>query len=202
MSRTSRPSINSSRPWITFFREIHSVRSGIRQARRGTVPPLRDSLAASHVDPHDLDAFVLDREVVGLLQDLVPEGAGESWTSTSAFCTTPFSSGWRAAGRFSLSRARAEMILKQETASPNDGTSVPRAYYIQFPERLVWAELESGAPHEPLDGLFVRPGRAGGILSSACSACIRPGKASPWSRPMAFQPRTRRGRTAPHSFLR
>jgi hypothetical protein len=35
-------------------------------------------LQAAQLDPHDLDAFVLDREVVALLQDLVPEGAGES----------------------------------------------------------------------------------------------------------------------------
>jgi hypothetical protein len=45
-----------------------------------------------------------------------------------------------------------------------EATTVLRAYYIQFPERLVWAELEPGAPHEPLDGLFVRPWPGGGYF--------------------------------------
>lgn len=127
-------------------------------------PRLRDSLAASQVDPHDLDAFVLDREVVGLLQDVVPEGAGESLDQHLSLLHNAFLFWLEGGWSFRLSRARAEVILKQETASPNDGTSVPRAYYIQFPERLVWAELESGAPHEPLDGLFVRPWPGGGYF--------------------------------------
>ena len=127
-------------------------------------PGLRDSLAASQIDPHDLDAFVLDREVVGLLQDLVPEGAGESLDQHLGLLHHAFLFWLEGGWSFRLNVARAEMILKQETAPPNDGTSVPRAYYIQFPERLVWAELEAGVQHEPLDGLFVRPWPGGGYF--------------------------------------
>ncbi|HSE67756.1 MAG TPA: hypothetical protein VLB12_12280 [Gemmatimonadales bacterium] len=131
---------------------------------RERFPRLRDSLIASHADPHDLDAFILDREVVGLLRDLVPEGAGESLDQHLSLLHHAYlfwiEGGWS----FRLSRARAEEILKQESSSSSEGTPVPRAYYIQFPERLVWAELEPGAPHEPLDGLFVRPWPGGGYF--------------------------------------
>jgi hypothetical protein len=127
-------------------------------------PVLRDSLAASQADPHDLDAFVLDREVVALLQDLVPEGAGESLDQHLSLLHHAYLFWLEGAWSFGLSRARAEEILRQDSVSAGEETSVPRAYYIQFPERLVWAELEPGAPHEPLDGLFVRPWPGGGYF--------------------------------------
>lgn len=127
-------------------------------------PRLRDSLTASQVDPHDLDAFVLDREVAALLQDLVPEGAGESLDQHLSLLHHAYLFWLEDRWSFRLSRSRAEEILRQEPAPSSEGTSVPRAYYIQFPERLVWAELEPGAPHEPLDGLFVRPWPGGGYF--------------------------------------
>ena len=127
-------------------------------------PRLRDSLAASQADPHDLDTFVLDREVVALLQDLVPEGAGESLDQHLSLLHHAYLFWLEGAWSFRVSRARTEEILRQDSSSPGEGTSVPRAYYIQFPERLVWAELEPGAPHEPLDGLFVRPWPGGGYF--------------------------------------
>ena len=127
-------------------------------------PRLRDSLAASQADPHDLDTFVLDREVVALLQDLVPEGAGESLDQHLSLLHHAYLFWLEGAWSFRMSRARTEEILRQDSSSPGEGTSVPRAYYIQFPERLVWAELEPGAPHEPLDGLFVRPWPGGGYF--------------------------------------
>jgi hypothetical protein len=127
-------------------------------------PGLRDSLTASQVDPHDLDAFVLDREVVALLQDLVPEGAGESLDQHLSLLHHAYLFWLEGSWSFRLSRSRAEQILRQEPSPPSEATSVPRAYYIQFPERLVWAELEPGAPHEPLDGLFVRAWPSGGYF--------------------------------------
>jgi hypothetical protein len=48
----------------------------------------------------------------------------------------------------------------------NVGLSVRRptirqACYVQFPERLVWAQIEPNAPHEPLDGMFIVAGPQG-----------------------------------------
>jgi len=127
-------------------------------------PRLRDSLTTSQVDPHDLDAFVLDREVVALLQDLVPEGAGESLDQHVSLLHHAYLFWLEGSWLFRLSRARADELLSKLPTSPSEGTSVPRAYYIQFPERLVWAGLEPAAPHEPLDGLFVRPWPGGGYF--------------------------------------
>jgi hypothetical protein len=127
-------------------------------------PRIRDSLTTFQADPHDLDAFVLDREVVALLQDLVPEGAGESLDQHLHLLHHAYLFWLEGSWLFRLSRGRAEAILGKETFPSSEGCSVPRAYYIQFPERFVWAELETGAPHEPLDGLFVRPWPGGGYF--------------------------------------
>lgn len=35
------------------------------------------------------------------------------------------------------------------------------ACYVQLPERRFWAQIESGAPHEPLDGCYVATSRDG-----------------------------------------
>jgi hypothetical protein len=121
-------------------------------------------LQASQLDPHDLDAFILDREVVALLQDLVPEGAGESLEQHLSLLHHAYLYWMEGGWSFHLSRARAEAMLTPDPVATVEAAAVPRAYYIQFPERLVWAELEPGAPHEPLDGLFVRPWPGGGYF--------------------------------------
>lgn len=141
-------------------------------------PPIRESLKASGRDPHDADAFILDREVVTLLRELVPEeGVGEAVQQHVALLQHAYlywdHGGWL----FRLTKDRAKAVLTAAESPTGDaaqldslapgssegapvGRSVPeppRAYYIQFPERLVWAELAPDEPHQPLDGLFVRP---------------------------------------------
>jgi hypothetical protein len=133
-------------------------------------PPIRESLKASGRDPHDADAFILDREVVTLLRELVPEeGVGEAVQQHVALLQHAYlywdHGGWL----FRLTKDRAKALLttaRWDCLAPGSrqgapvGRSVaepPRAYYIQFPERLVWAELAPDEPHQPLDGLFVRP---------------------------------------------
>jgi hypothetical protein len=125
-------------------------------------PPIRESLEAGGRDPHDADAFILDRAVVALLRELVPEeGVGEAVQQHVALLQHAYlywdEGGWL----FRLTKDRAKALLA--SAGPPDppaGRSAaepPRAYYLQLPERLVWAELAPGEPHQPLDGLFVRP---------------------------------------------
>ena len=131
---------------------------------------IRESLANTGRDAHDEDAFVLDREVVTYLRELVPEeGVGEGLAQHVALLHHAYlywaEGGWL----IRLSRARTAALL---AAAPPEGTAQldspaagpPRAFYVQLPERLVWAELAPGEPHQPLDGLFVRPWPRGGCF--------------------------------------
>ncbi len=145
-------------------------------------PAIRQSLAESGRDPHDLDAFLLDRAAVTLLRELVPEeGVGEAVTQHAALLHHAFCY-WDAGGwLISLSKERTITLLQAGPSSRRRPTDLasgeaatreggraespsPRAYYAQFPERLVWAELGEEEPHQPLDGLFVRPWPGGGLF--------------------------------------
>jgi hypothetical protein len=127
-------------------------------------PGIRSSLESSGHDPQDLDSFVLDREVVSLLRALVPEeGAGEAVEQHLALLHHAFlywaEGGWV----FRLSAEGAQRMIQQAPEGAVEGA--PRAYYLQFPDRLVWAEVGGpGAAHEPLDGMFVRPWPDGGYF--------------------------------------
>jgi hypothetical protein len=125
-------------------------------------PRIRQSLAGAGLDPHDQDAFVLDREVVGLLRDLVPAEVGEAVNQHLALLHHAYLY-WQEGGwLFRMSRDRTREMLAGQAASPDP--AVPRAFYVQFPERLLWADLGTGGPPEPLDGLFVRPWPEGGYF--------------------------------------
>ena len=128
-------------------------------------PELRASLERTGVDAHDLDAFVLDPAVVSLLRELVPDEAGAAVSEHLNLLHHAYLYWSEGEWCFQLSRPRAEAIL--DAAPPDTGVldpPAPRAYYIQFPERLVWAELQPGQPPEPLDGFFVRPWPGGGYF--------------------------------------
>lgn len=133
---------------------------------------IRDSFARSGADPHDLDAFTLDGEVMSLLRDLVPEeGVGEAVREHLALLHHAWLY-WAAGGwLIRLTRDAAHRVLGPKTstepqsaepASPAEG--LPRAFYLQLPERLLWADLGDGEPHQPLDGAFVRPWPGGGLF--------------------------------------
>lgn len=117
---------------------------------------IRQSLTETGRDPHDLDAFVLDREVVSYLRELVPEeGIGSGIEQHVALLHHAYLY-WAEGGIvIQPTRARTEKLLKQAPAVANG--DAPKAYYFQVPERLIWGGLSPEEPHQPLDGLFVRP---------------------------------------------
>jgi hypothetical protein len=131
---------------------------------------MRASLEGARLDADDLDAFVLDREVVSFLRELVPEeGVGEAVTRHLALLHHAFLY-WREGGWiFRLTRDRSRDLLAgpPAVASADVQSLPPRAYYVQLPERLIWAEVAEGEPHQPLDGLFVRPWPSGGYFALA-----------------------------------
>ena len=121
-------------------------------------PRLRTSLNASGVDAFDEDAFVLDREVITLLREEVPDdGVGPAVTQYLAFLHHAFLYWLEGEWCFRLTRERATRLLAETSRDEVAAAGAPRAFYAQFPERMLWAELAPGEPHEPLDGLFVRP---------------------------------------------
>ncbi|MGB7212035.1 MAG: hypothetical protein WBC97_05350 [Gemmatimonadales bacterium] len=130
-------------------------------------PGLADSLRSTGRDEIDREAFVLDRAVIELLQDLVPEPHDDDLVAEFIAILHHAYLYWRAGcPQVAFDRAQAAQILSPVGAT--DSASVhptirPTTYY-RFPERLVWTELTPGAPHEPLDGFFLRPA-GNGIIS-------------------------------------
>jgi hypothetical protein len=137
---------------------------------------MRDSLAGSGRDPHDLDAFVLDREVVGYLRELVPEeGVGEAVEQHLALLHHAYLYWAEGAWLIRPGRDRTQRLLTSDAEGATPAVRSPRAYYVQFPERLLWAELGPEEPHQPLDGIFVRPWPDGGYFLLAIFG-LHPGR--------------------------
>jgi hypothetical protein len=142
-------------------------------------PEIRASLAGASLDPHDSDAFVLDRQVISLLRELVPEeGIGEGIQQHVALLQHAYLYWEQGAWLFRLTKARAKALLDEsgDRPAPAAVDAAPRAYYVQFPERLIWAELDPDEPHQPLDGIFVRPWPDGGLFALAVFG-MHPGQA-------------------------
>jgi hypothetical protein len=123
---------------------------------RDRFPEIRTSLESHSSDPANRDAFLLDRHVVQVLRDIVPdEGVGEAVDQHVALLHNAYLF-WQAGQRIvRLSRDETESLLARPTANGN-GKTFPTSY-VQFPERTLWAQINEGAPHEPLDGVFVTP---------------------------------------------
>ncbi|MGE0353632.1 MAG: hypothetical protein AB7I33_01005 [Gemmatimonadales bacterium] len=132
-------------PFSLAFQEIAATR----------FPQIRDSLASRSADARDRDAFLLDPAVVQLLREIVPdEGVGEAIDQHVALLHTAFLFWLDGERTVRLGRDSAHRLLTAAVPEDDAAGGVDATHYIQFPERLVWAELTEGAPHEPLDGLF------------------------------------------------
>lgn len=116
---------------------------------------MRTALAKAGTDPLDRDAFLLDGAVGRVLRDLVPADApAEAVTPYGALLHALYLHWAHGSPVRVLERAAATALL---SAPPEAfrAADVPVACYVQLPERLVWAAPAPGAPHEPMDGIFV-----------------------------------------------
>ncbi len=127
---------------------------------RSRFPALRESLAERRANPHDRDAFLLDPVGIQTLRAIVPEeGVGEAIDQHVAILHNAYLY-WHDGERMvRLARPEAEQLLGSPAA---DGDGPSPAWYVQMPERLLWARVNEAQPHEPLDGLFVH--RDGGDI--------------------------------------
>lgn len=122
---------------------------------RRIFPDINAALSRSGTAPSDRDAFLMVREVVTLLRELRPEeGLGEGIDQLAALVHHSY-----------LFWAAGCPVVELPTEHLGDllGSSLPDAeehqeppeYYVQLPERRIWAQAVSGVPPEPLDGCFV-----------------------------------------------
>lgn len=127
-------------------------------------PAIAESLRLSGRDGNDRDAFLLDRAVVELLRDLIPDEHDPAQISDFVATLHHAWLFWQTGRRVvALERPRAAAILGAAAGapSPNGAPEAPPSIYYQLPERLIWAQLTPEESHEPLDGLFITPTAAG-----------------------------------------
>ncbi len=116
---------------------------------------IREAVTTARVDPADRDAFLLLGPAGALLRRLMPQDApAEMVTEYGALLHVLYLH--REAGHpvRALDRAALQRALA-DPAPLGRPPAAPGAFYVQLPERTVWADVSPGAPHEPLDGCFV-----------------------------------------------
>jgi len=115
---------------------------------------IREAVTAAGLDPVDRDAFLLLGPAGALLREVMPADApAEAVLEYGALVHVLHLH--REAGHpiRALDRAALERALG-DTGPLGRPPAAPGVWYVQLPERMVWAETAPGAPHEPLDGLF------------------------------------------------
>jgi len=119
---------------------------------------VRESLERNRVDAFSRDAFLLDGTAGNLLRDVMPEDAPAG--TVNAYGTLVhmlyllWSHGWPVVTV--TTEALLAAIAAVATAPIPGSLGVARPpIYVQFPEKLVWAEPVRGAAHEPVDGAFL-----------------------------------------------
>jgi hypothetical protein len=133
-----------------------------QQISQDVFPSIRTALENGGHDHRDRDRFLMVREVVTLLRDLRPEeGLGEAIDQLAALVHHAYLF-WEAGEHtVELSQERLAGLLAQPHGDA--GAEPPPAYYVQVPERKVWAGVIPGQPPEPLDGCFVHSSEAGSL---------------------------------------
>lgn len=127
-------------------------------------PALRTAIDAAHAEPRDRDAFLMVREVIQLVRELRPdEGMGEEIGQLAALLHHAYL--FWAAGTPTLEISAAEFsgLIQDPAAEPAARAEPPPEFYVQLPERRIWAAVVSGAAPEPLDGCFLGASRDGGL---------------------------------------
>jgi hypothetical protein len=125
-------------------------------------PAIRDGLARGGRDPRDRDAFLMEKASVTLVRELRPaDGVGDGMDQLVALAHHAylFWAGERLVR--SIDRAGLDALLSADL--PPGLSDDALAWYLQLPERRVWAQALEDAAHEPLDGVFVHQAPQGGF---------------------------------------
>jgi hypothetical protein len=143
------------------------------QSAQEAFPRIRAALHQGCQDDRDRDAFLMARDVVGLLRDLRPEeGLGEGIDQLAAFVHHAYL--FWSAGEY-VREIEAEGLKNLLSTGASDGCAqAPPTYYVQFPEHRLWAAAIPGQPPEPLDGCFVHS--SGDTLRVLAVLGVHPGR--------------------------
>lgn len=128
-------------------------------------PDIKAALSQSGAEPRDRDAFLMVREVITLLRELRPEeGLGEGIGQLAALVHHSYL--FWAAGCPAVELPSEYLGDLLGNSPPEiEGHQEPPPYYVQLPERRVWAQAVSEEAPEPLDGCFVHASWEGTSLS-------------------------------------
>jgi hypothetical protein len=125
-------------------------------------PAIRDALAATGHDPRDRDAFLMQKPSVSLVREFRPgDGLGEGMDQLVALVHHAYL--FWAGGQRVRSIDRAGLDLMLATDLPPDLHDDALAWFLQLPERRMWAQALEDSAHEPLDGIFVHHSTSGGL---------------------------------------
>jgi hypothetical protein len=117
-------------------------------------PAIRDALARSGRDPRDRDAFLMEQASVALIREMRPDdGLGEGMDQLVGLVHHAYLF-WVGDRRVRpVDRAGLDLMLSADL--PPDLSDETLAWYLQLPERRMWAQALEDSAHEPLDGAFV-----------------------------------------------
>jgi hypothetical protein len=122
---------------------------------REVFPGISAALSRSGTEPSDRDAFLMERDVVTLLRELRPEeGLGEGIDQLAALVHHSYLFWAAGCAVVELPTEHLGDLLGSSLSDAEEHQG-PAAYYVQLPERRIWAQAVSGVPPEPLDGCFV-----------------------------------------------
>lgn len=116
---------------------------------------IREALTSGRVDPANRDAFLLVGPAGALLRELMPAAAQAGAVIEYGALLHALYRHWDAGRPLrTLDRAALERALTDQGPLGRPPVA-PAVFYLQLPERAVWAESARGAPHEPIDGCFI-----------------------------------------------
>jgi hypothetical protein len=119
-------------------------------------PRIRTALATAAIDPTDRDAFLMLPEVLSLIREIRPDdGVGEGIDQLVALVHHAYLTWDSGRWTWAISEEQLTELLTPIPPILPGSVDAPRAYYAQFPERRIWAELIDGQAPEPMDGCFV-----------------------------------------------
>jgi hypothetical protein len=135
-----------------------------QQISQDVFPRIRTALEDSGHDHRDRDRFLMVREVVTLLHELRPEeGLGEGIDQLAALVHHSYLFWAAGSPAVELPFEHLGELLGSSQPDPEEHQE-PAAYYVQLPERRIWAQAVTGEAPEPLDGCFVHASPEGTSL--------------------------------------
>jgi len=130
---------------------------------RERFPAVTEAMKTADVAVADRDAFVLLEAVGRVLKDLMPDDAPPDALDAQVALLHHAYRHWAAGGW--VYQIAPEVLRAATQGGPLSSALPTDACYLQVPEQRIWAELEPGAPPEPLDGLYVASGAEPGEVS-------------------------------------